>query len=272
MPGAAAGERAPQQLAGHGEPVALVLAEAEHGAERRHHRPARVVGRVSLVVDDAARRHFLALVVSDAKLALRDRARRHVEHERRLVPERYADADRVGAEAPVGSAVRRHAREGAHVHEVDRHQAFGERHLGEVADAPEMMRVGERHDAGAQALGALVRQLHGFDTDHLAVAAVPVERKKRAGVEPHFRALVGAQSALEQRTDIARDHADAVRVVPGEVGGDEVRGHEARLARLAPARGDDRLDRARERPGGKDMGVGHRCRASLPLTAPKTGH
>src|SRR5467141_3835114 len=55
VPGAAAAQRATEQLAGQGHAVALVLAERQHGAERRHDRITRIVGRVALIVDQAPR-------------------------------------------------------------------------------------------------------------------------------------------------------------------------------------------------------------------------
>src|SRR5204862_417958 len=88
---------------------------------------------------------------------------------------------------------------------------------------------------------------HCFVADHLAIALAAVEREQRAGVKLDLRMLVHQHAAFEQRIDVARDHADAVRVVAHEIGCDEVLGHHARLARIAAALGDDRLDRARER-------------------------
>src|SRR3989454_12810882 len=61
------------------------------------------------------------------------------------------------------------------------------------------------------------------------------------------RMAVRFETALEQRVDVARDHAHAVRVVPGEVRGNEIIGDQFRLARLAAARGHERLDRAGQR-------------------------
>src|SRR4051812_13529249 len=54
--------------------------------------------------------------------------------------------------------------------------------------------------------------------------------------------LVDRQSALEERVDIARDHPDAVGIVPHQVGGHEILGHHLRFARLAAACGDDRFN------------------------------
>src|SRR5256885_9251613 len=45
VPGAAPAQRAAEQLARHGHAVALVLAERQHGAERRHRSEERRVGK-----------------------------------------------------------------------------------------------------------------------------------------------------------------------------------------------------------------------------------
>jgi hypothetical protein len=133
--------------------------------------------------------------------------------------------------------------------------------LGPLPDAAQVVRVGERHHAHAVCLRALDGDVGRFEPDHLAVARLAVERDQRAAVEFDLRMAVRLQAALLQRLDVARDHADAVRVVAGEVGGDEVLGDEARFARVAAAGGDDRLDGARERRGLKDVGAGHRGRS-----------
>src|SRR5688572_33105423 len=54
------------------------------------------------------------------------------------------------------------------------------------------------------------------------------------------------QPALEQRLDVARHHADAVRVVAGQVGDDQILGDELRFLSLAAAGKGNRLDRPDE--------------------------
>src|SRR5947208_12693975 len=78
---------------------------------------------------------------------------------------------------------------------------------------------------------------------------------------------VRLETALEQRVDVARHHAHAVRVVPGEVRGNEVIGDQFRLARLAAARGYDRLDRAGQGTGLEYQRVGHRYSVRLDAAA-----
>jgi hypothetical protein len=79
----ARGQRAAQQFAHRGQAVALVAAEGQQRAQRRHQHAARVLRRLALVVDQAARRHRLALVVGHAGLALGDDAGREVQDHRR---------------------------------------------------------------------------------------------------------------------------------------------------------------------------------------------
>jgi len=56
--------------------------------------------------------------------------------------------------------------------------------------------------------------------------------------------LVHREPAFENGVDVARDHPDAVRIVAGEVGLDQVAGDQRRLARLRAALDDDGFDRA----------------------------
>ena len=107
---------------------------------------------------------------------------------------------------------------------MDRDQTFGHGHLGPVTDAPEVMRVAKRHNAGAMALRSLDRHLHRVAADHLAVALAAIERKQRAGVERRRRMLIRREAALEHRVDVTRDHADAVRIVAEEIRHDQVLG------------------------------------------------
>src|SRR5262249_24785159 len=177
---------------------------------------------------------------SDAELPLRNGAGRHVEDERRLAGQRDADADRVGAEAAVGATVRRDAGERDDVDEVQRDEPLLDRQLGPVPDAAEGGGGAERGNRNAVALRPFDRHARRLQSDRLAVSRAPVEREEAARVELHLDAAIRVQSALEQRLDIARHHADAMRVVPGEVCGDEVLRYQLRLRGLAAARGGNR--------------------------------
>jgi len=119
------------------------------------------------------------------------------------------------------------------------HQALRHRHLGKVADAPEVVRVAQRHDAAAVLAGAGNAQLHGLHAGDLAVAALAVQREQRASVEQHLHARIGRQATFEHGVHIARHHAHAVRVVATQVGHDQVVGHLGRLGRGAARFFDD---------------------------------
>ena len=235
VPRATTGQRAAEQLAGERHAIALVLAEGEHGAERWHHGIARILRRIALGIDQTTERHLVALVVRDAQLSLRHRAGCEIEHERRLARQRHADAARVGSEPGIATAVGRDARMRDNVDEMNRHEALGDRHLGPLANAAKVVDIAKRHDAGARAPGALDRHLHRFAADRLPIALAAVEREQRAGVDRRLRMLIGREAALQHRVDVARDHADAVRVVAEQVRGDEVLGDEARLLGVAAA-------------------------------------
>jgi hypothetical protein len=173
---------------------------------------------------------------------LSHRARGHVEKERRLAGQRDADADRVGAEAPVGAAVSRDAGERDDVDEVQRNEPFCHRHLGPMPNAAEVMRVAERGKRQAVLLRALDGHARRLQADRLPIAGASIQREERAPVELHLQLAVRMQPALEQRLDIARHHADAVRIVAGQVGGDEVFRDELRFRGFAAAGGGNRGD------------------------------
>jgi hypothetical protein len=74
---------------------------------------------------------------------------------------------------------------------------------------------------------------HGLGTDHLAEAGVAIEPQHGPGIHHRLHVRVGVQPAFEIGRGIARQHADAVRIVAGEVGLDQVGGHRVHLVRLA---------------------------------------
>src|SRR6185369_15131694 len=122
-------------------------------------------------------------------LALRDTAGSEVQQERLAPLQRYADAAGIGAKAAVGTAPRRNRRARQDIDEMNRHESLLRGHLSEVPDSAEVMRDGQRH---------------GLFADHLAVAALPVQRQERAGIEIDLRTRIGLQSTLEDRIDVAR--------------------------------------------------------------------
>ena len=209
----------------------MCSAEGAQRADRFDHAELRVGGGLTQVVEQLTGREPLALVVRDPSLALRDHARRQIEDHRRAPRDRDADRERVGAEARVAPAPRRHDRARDHVDEVHRDQARGHRHLGPGADAAQVVRVRERDDAAAVRLRSRDAEFHRLVADHLAEAGVAVEREQGGAVEFGRDVRVGRQPAFEERVRIARQHADAVRIVTGQVGLDQVLGDQLGLAR-----------------------------------------
>src|SRR2546421_11321152 len=115
------------------------------------------------------------------------------------------------------------------------------------------MRIGERHHARAVALGALDGHQRRLEADDLTVALIAVEHEQCPAVEPGFRMAIRVQPAFEQCLDVARRHTDAVRVMAGEVGSDEIVGDELCLACFAAAGHDNFTDRAGQGLGPEDQ-------------------
>ena len=93
-----------------------------------------------------------------------------------------------------------------------------------MADASQVVRLGQRHDAAAMQFGPGNAQRHGLLANHLAIAALAVQAEQGARVQHGLHAGVGHQTAFKHRIDIARQHAHAVRVVAAQVGHHQVGG------------------------------------------------
>ena len=125
---------------------------------------------------------------------------------------------------------------------------------------PEMVRMGQADDADAVLLRPLDAERHRLGADDLAVALVAVEREQRAAVGTDLHVRVGLEAAFQHRVDVARRHADAVRIVAAQVGLDQVGGDLRRLALGGAGGADDGGDGRRQGVGAKDkvsvMGMG----------------
>ncbi|MNS79309.1 hypothetical protein D3C72_1129600 [compost metagenome] len=241
--GVAARHGGAEQLAHDRQRIALVAAGL--AAERlqralrlalggKHHPRPR--GRHAIRIEQAAGRYIDALVVGHAHLAERDRAGSEVEHQRRRAGHGHADRERVGAEARLATPVRGDDGLGQHVDEVDRDHAGGGGLLGPVAHAPQVVRLPQAHHADAMLARAADGHVHGLRRHRLAHAAVAVQAQHAAGIVQHADLLVQLQLVGLPGQHIARDHADAVRVMPAQVGADQVVRGQARLARAGARR------------------------------------
>ena len=185
-------------------------------------------------------------------LAHRHAAGRHVEQERRLGGGAgHADADRIGGEARVAPAEGRHQPDVIHhVHEVERDEPGRAGHLAVGADPPtwcEFARVTTttpvsrlRSIAAAIASPATRRPNPRW----------PSNMRKAPSSFTAFDGGVGDDEAFLQVPHVVRDQADAVAVVAGEIGVDEVRGDEVGLGGLAAAAGEDGSGEPAETVGG----------------------
>ena len=108
---------------------------------------------------------------------------------------------------------------------MQRHQALRHGHLGKMADAPQVVRLRQSHDAAAMRLGTFNRHLHGLLAHHLTIAALPVQRQHAADVCRHAGRGIGLEATFEHGIHIARQHAHAVRVVAAQVGHHQVGGY-----------------------------------------------
>ena len=115
-------------------------------------------------------------------------------------------------------------------------------------------------DAYAMRLRALDAERHRLGADHLAVAALAVEREQRPLVGAHGDVAVDGQAAFQNRIDVARHHAHAVRIVAAQVGLDEVVGHAPGFGIGRAGGADDAAHCRAERVGPKDVGFDHRQR------------
>jgi hypothetical protein len=117
--------------------------------------------------------------------------------------------------------------------------------------------MGEADDADTVPARALDAELHRLVADHLAVALDAVEAQGRAAVEPDLDVRLDAQAAFLQRVDVARHHADPVRIVTAQIGLDQIGRDHAGLAIGRAAGLHDGMDRGGQRAGVEQVGFGH---------------
>ncbi len=94
------------------------------------------------------------------------------------------------------------------------------------------------HRDGADAAGArqLDRQSHRAVGNDLAKSAAAIDDGRGRGSLDHLHFLFGLQSPGIDQLDILRHAQHAVRIVPGQVGFDQVGGDERRMFTRAPDR------------------------------------
>jgi hypothetical protein len=106
-----------------------------------------------MLVDQRAGLHLPAFVVGDAHLALGHTAGGEVEDEGLPAAQGHTNAAGVGAIAAITPTEGRHHGPRQHVHEVQGHQSLRHGHLGKVANASQVVRVGQRQHHRTQLPG-----------------------------------------------------------------------------------------------------------------------
>jgi hypothetical protein len=127
-----------------------------------------------------ARIVFGSVVELDA--AERGVAAGHIEHDRRMVRERYRDRDRVVADDSLGPSGSSHERRAVRHHYTD-HAALGREHAV-VRRNTEVRAVHHSHRADTGILCLLDRQVHRFRRGVVAETVVSVHDRRRFGL-PH---------------------------------------------------------------------------------------
>ena len=135
---------------------------------------------------------------------------------------------------------------------MQRDQARGGGHLGPVADPAQVARVPKGHDRHALAARLGDSQLHRGFAHHLAEAEPAVDHRNRVILEDGLERLIRDHLARAQPVDVAGYANDSVRVVPDQVGADQVVRDPLALGGFRTAGGEDRLDELFEPVVGDD--------------------
>ena len=148
---------------------------------------------------------------------------------------------------------RRDERIAGHVDEVKRHEAGPRALFRPMTDAADVMRAAQAHRAQAEPLRPRDARVHRLEGDDLAEALVAFHGQYRARVLHDLRVQIQTQLPIGKRSRIARNHADAVRIVPGQIRRHQMIGDEFGLARRAARALPDRPHIGMKLPG-RDAG------------------
>ncbi len=270
---AGADQAAGQNVAHERQARALVLAEraqrafalrgiADMRALDRSVKHARIAGYLPVRADQRVVGHRLAAIRGHQHLALgHQRGGEIQQHRNPAVRRRDRDADRVGGEAPAHAAERRHQLAELDVDEVERHQPGGGRALAPVADATEMPDIAQPDHRDAALPGLADAEIHRLLADRLAEPEIAVDDGVHRGFGDDADRLPGAHEILLDPQHVARHADDAVAVVAGEIGRDQVAGGARRLGAGATGGGENVGDKAAQLvDGDRDRGLlGHVC-------------
>ena len=150
------------------------------------------------MIEQRAGRRLAFAIVGNTHLAHGDGARGEVEQNGGRIAARQANGERIGAEAPLRTAMRCNQRTAYDVRKVDRGQAGGDCLLCPVTHASEMMRIAQPDNDDAVLPRPLDGKLHGLIRDRLAHAAIAVDNEERIGVRDDGDALIELELISQQ--------------------------------------------------------------------------
>ena len=113
--------------------------------------------------------------------------------------------------------------------------------FGIGADAADMGRIAQRQHASAKFPGTSDGTADGIGGHALPVATASVDHQQRAGVKHSLRRLVGDEQAVGQKPHIGWQHADAMRVMAGEIGAHQMIGDFGGLGLIAAHPASDQV-------------------------------
>ena len=102
-----------------------------------------------------------------------------------------------------------------------------------VANSANMMRMVQADRGDARLPRPRNALLHRLESSDLTEAGTGVKGQHRAGVFFQHRMLIKLQMSLTERGHIAGDHADAVGIVPGQIGRHQMIRHQTRFVSFA---------------------------------------
>ena len=229
---------APVPLPAWRRPVARVFA-VEH---------VRVGAHLAVETDQRVVGKLLAALARHQHLALGHHRGGEIEHHRRLAGPRHADAERRRRYAALGAAEGRHQHAARGIDEMHRDEPGLGRHLGPVADPADVACVPERHHGEAHGLALLDADGDGLRRHGLAETMQAIDHRQHRRLVDHLHLAVGVHDAVALPLQVARHARDAVAVVTGQIGGDQVLADALRLRGRAPGLGEGIAHQLGKRP------------------------
>ena len=193
----------------------------------------RIGGEFAVAVDQIAFGHRRAGLVGDEDFAFGAARGGEIQDEVIVGAVGDADGDRRGRHAPLAAAIGRDQHAVCHIDEMDRDIAGLRRQFGPGADAAEMTAVLERHQRQAVRLRFLQPELDRLPPEHLPEAEIAVERGHHRVLADDADVAAEVVIAALEPVEIPRNAEQAVAVVAGEIGADEVGGDLHRLVARA---------------------------------------